>query len=156
VLGPNRLRPYSGYHEDVNASVSNVFATAGFRVGHTMLPKTILRLDANGDPIPQGNVSLRNAFFRPDLITSGGGIDPILRGLASQVQQEIDSKVVDDVRNFLFDNPPGVFAIDLASLNIQRGRDHGLPSYNQTRIDFGLAPVTSFAQITSNVSVQTA
>ena len=36
-------------------------------------------------------------------------------------------RVVDDVRNFLF-GPPGAGGFDLASLNIQRGRDHGLPS----------------------------
>jgi hypothetical protein len=156
VLGPNRLRPYDGYNPDVSASVSNVFATAGFRVGHTMLPPTLLRLGPDGNPISEGNVALRDAFFRPDRITDEGGIEPILRGLAFQIQQEIDSKIVDDVRNFLFDNPAGVFAVDLASLNIQRGREHGLPSYNQTRIDFGLAPVNSFAEITSDVSVQAA
>jgi peroxidase len=44
--------------------------------------------------------------------------------------------------------------IDLAALNMQRGRDHGLPSYNQVRIDYGLAPKATFADVTSNLDFQ--
>ena len=53
------------------------------------------------------------------------------------------------MRNFLF-GPPGAGGLDLASLNIQRGRDHGLPDYNTARIDMGLAPVTHFGEITGD------
>jgi hypothetical protein len=45
--------------------------------------------------------------------------------------QEIDTRVVDPLRDFLF-GAPGDVAMDLASLNIQRGRDNGLSSYNDT------------------------
>ena len=69
--------------------------------------------------------------------------------------QEIDTLVVDDVRNFLF-GPPGAGGFDLASLNIQRGRDHGLPDYNQVRQDMGLEPVASFDEITSDPEVAAA
>ena len=89
----------------------------------------------------------------PDRIIKEGGIAPILRGLAVQLAQNVDTFVVDDVRNFLF-GPPGAGGFDLASLNIQRGRDHGLPSYNDVRIAFGLPPASTFDQITSNVEVQ--
>ena len=41
-------------------------------------------------------------------------------------------------------------------LNIQRGRDHGLPSYNQTLSDLGLTVASSFADITSDTDLQTA
>ena len=61
--------------------------------------------------------------------------------------------MVDDVRNFLF-GPPGAGGFDLASLNIQRGRDHGLPSYNEARQAFGLGAATSFADISRDPAVQ--
>jgi hypothetical protein len=61
----------------------------------------------------------------------------------------LDNQIVDSVRNFLF-GPPGAGGLDLASLNIQRGRDHGLADYNSTRAAYGLKKVTSFDQITSD------
>lgn len=59
------------------------------------------------------------------------------------------------MRNFLF-GPPGSGGFDLASLNIQRGRDHGIADYNQIRRDYGLHPVRSFDQINSDSSVSSA
>src|SRR5262249_47232075 len=61
--------------------------------------------------------------------------------------------IVPELQNFLF-GPPGAGGFDLASLNIQRGRDHGLSDYNTTRVAYGLPAVTSFDQITSNPTVQ--
>ncbi len=146
LLGPAGLGAYEGYDSTVDASVANIFSAALYRVGHTMLPSELLRLDSEGDPIVDGSIALGDAFFDPSLITDYG-IETYLRGLASQPIQEIDAKVVDGVRNLLFD-PPAQF--DLAAINMQRGRDHGLPDYNQARLDFGLAPVKSFRGITSD------
>ena len=61
--------------------------------------------------------------------------------------------IVDDVRNFLF-GPPGAGGLDLASLNIQRGRDHGLPSYNDVRMAYGLPPAADFDDVSSDIVVQ--
>ena len=92
------------------------------------------------------------AFFAPDEITQYG-IDSLLAGVANQAANEVDTMVVDDVRNFLFGNP-GDGGFDLPSLNIQRGRDHGLADYNQVRVDLGLEAVTTFADITSDTDLQ--
>ncbi|MGI9533348.1 MAG: peroxidase family protein, partial [Thermodesulfobacteriota bacterium] len=86
-------------------------------------------------------------------IIDEGGIEPLLRGLANQECQKIDIKIIDDVRNFLF-GPPGSGGFDLASLNIQRGRDHGLSSYNDVREELGFGRVTSFAEISSDPDTQ--
>ena len=152
LLGPNALRPYRGYQPRVNAGVENVFATAAYRLGHSLLSSNLLRLGPNRQPVSQGNLPLASAFFNQQELTSVG-IDPYLRGLATQRAQELDNQLVDAVRNFLF-GPPGAGGFDLASLNIQRGRDHGLPSYNQLRADLGLRKVQSFAEISSNPAVQ--
>jgi len=145
LLGPGALPPYRGYRPDVNASISNVFATAAYRVGHTMLSTRLLRVDSTGQEIDAGHLDLASAFFQPSEIIDHG-IDPLLRGLAIQEAQNVDSFVVDDVRNFLF-GPPGADGFDLASLNIQRGRDHGLPSYNALRIAFGRSAAASFEDV---------
>lgn len=145
LLGRNAIPPYQGYRGDVNAGISSLFATAAYRVGHTMLSTQILRLDATGSVIDAGNLDLAAAFFAPYEI-SDNGIDGLLRGLASQRAQNIDSFVVDDVRNFLF-GLPGSGGFDLPSLNIQRGRDHGLPDYNAVRVAFGLPGASGFVEI---------
>jgi hypothetical protein len=82
-----------------------------------------------------------------------GGVDDLLLGLASQEAQEIDVQVIDDVRNFLF-GQPGAGGFDLVSLNIQRRRDHGIPSYTEVREELGLDPITNFSDITSDLEVQ--
>jgi peroxidase len=153
LLGPDALAPYAGYRPEVNAGIDNVFSTACYRVGHTLLSPILRRLGDDGATIPQGNLALRDAFFAPSHIVDEGGIDPLLRGLASQEAQEIDMLVVDDVRNFLF-GEPGAGGFDLASLNIQRGRDHGLPDYNSVRVAYGLPPAASFADVTSTPGIQ--
>jgi hypothetical protein len=153
LLGPNALAAYDGYDIYVSPAIGNVFSTAIYRYGHSALSPTLLRLDANGVEIPFGHLALRNAFFRPDRIINEGGIDPILRGLAAQAMSRVDTELVDDVRNFLF-GPPGSGGFDLASLNIQRGRDHGLPSYVDTRWYWSLSIPTSFADVSSDPTVQ--
>jgi hypothetical protein len=153
LLGPNALAPYAGYRWTASPAITNVFSTAVYRFGHSALSPTLLRLDAVGNPIPEGNLPLRDAFFRPDRLVDEGGIEPVLRGLASQACAPIDTELVDDVRNFLF-GPPGAGGFDLASLNIQRGRDHGLPSYNDARLARGLLSKNSFAEVSTDPTVQ--
>ena len=151
LLGRKGLPAYSGYNPRVNPAIGNEFAAAAYRVGHTMLSPTLLRVDANGDEISGGHVSLADAFFNPGEILDFG-IDPVLRGLAAQTCQSIDAQLIDEVRNFLF-GPPGAGGFDLASLNIQRGRDHGLPDYNQLRVDFGLPALAGFDEISEDPDV---
>jgi hypothetical protein len=154
LLGEDALSEYEGYDSAVDPSIANVFSTAAYRFGHSMLSPTLLRLQRNGQPIPGGNVELRDAFFNPDLLLDrdNRGLAPILRGLAWQRPQEVDNEFVDDVRNFLF-GPPGSGGFDLAALNFQRARDHGLSDYNTVRGDYGLPLVTRFSDISSNPDV---
>jgi peroxidase len=145
------LRAYRGYRADVNPGIATEFSTAAFRFGHSMLGDDIQFLDNAGNEV-RAALSLRDAFFNAPVVAQTG-IDPILKYLASDRAQEIDTKVVDDIRDFLF-GAPGQGGFDLAALNIQRGRDHGLADYNSVRVAYGLPKVRSFAEITGDKSLQ--
>lgn len=147
------LPPYQGYDPAINPQMANVFTAAAFRVGHTLLNGNIRRLDENGEVIPQGNQTLREAFFNLQAY-EGIGIEPYLRGMAAQTQQRMDSRIVDDIRNFLF-GPPGAGGLDLASINIARGRDRGLNTYNNVRSAYGLNPYANFSDINPAPEVYT-
>ena len=153
LLGKGALSPYKGYDPKRNTRIANLFSTAAYRFGHSALSPTLKRLGPDLQEIAQGHLPLRDAFFAPSELQFEGALDSLLRGLAHQVCQSIDLLVVDDVRNFLFD-APGPNGFDLAALNIQRGRDHGLPSYNDTRAELGLTPAAGFADVTSDLEIQ--
>lgn len=156
----NELLPILGiypgsdsYDRNADPGIMNTFATAAFRLGHTMVTNKIpLVHEPCGDPTDY--ISLAQAFFNPSLINTHG-LEAILGGLKWQAQEEIDVKLVDGIRNFLF-GPPGAGGLDLAALNIQRGRDHGIPSYNQARDMFGLRRAQRFRDITKDRDTQRA
>ncbi len=154
LLGEDAIEDYSGYRSDVSPEIANVFSTAAFRLGHTMLSSKVHRLNEDGSESVHGNLELLNAFFRPDRLASEGGVEDVLRGAGFGTAEEVDTQIIGDVRNFLF-GPPGAGGFDLAALNIQRGRDHGLSDYNTAREAYGLERVTSFAEITSDLTIQT-
>ena len=147
------LPPYTGYRGDLDPSISVLFSTAAYRLGHSQVGTTLLRSDPGGNPIDEGNLTIAEAFFNPSLLVEEGGVDPIFRGLVVTLQQPTDVSVVDDLRNFLF-GPPGAGGLDLASLNLQRGRDHGLHNYNAVREHFGGGAADNFTDISDDVDVQ--
>lgn len=151
LLGSDTLDPYTGYDPTVDPTIASEFSAAAYRVGHTLLSPKLLLVDDEGQRIQQ---SLAESFFTPAFIRDNG-ISMVLRGLAGQKAQEVDSKVISEVRNFLLRGPMGP-RFDLVSLNIQRGRDHGLADFNTVKQAYGLDPVESFADISSDADVQSA
>jgi peroxidase len=150
LLGHGALSRYTGYDPNVDPSIANEFSTAAFRF-HTLINDDVEFFGDDGRAVEE-EVELAEAFNNPDLLRESG-IDSILKYAASTLSEEVDTQLVDSLRNFLF-GQPGAGGFDLASLNIQRGRDHGLADYNSVREEYGLARVASFADITSNVEVQ--
>jgi hypothetical protein len=152
ILGPSGVAAYRGYNAQVNPGLSNEFSTGAFRFGHSLLGNDVEFFDNNGKAIAE-EIELSDAFFNPAAL-EGKTIDSIFKYLSSDPASELDSKVVGSVRNFLF-GAPGQGGFDLASLNIQRGRDHGVADYNDVRAAVGLPKVRSFAEITRNREMQT-
>ena len=152
LLGEGRIRPYRGYNPGVYPNVTNLFSTAAYRFGHSMLNTDMWRNNNDGSVHELGHLGLRDAFYNPNNLTDSG-VDPYLKGLTLQQAQEVDAKIVDDLRNFLFGGP-GSGGFDLAALNIQRGRDHGLADFNSIRKYYGLPVYRSFDEISSDLPTQ--
>ena len=66
LLGEDAISEYRGYDHRVNPGITNVFSTAAYRFGHSMLSSELLRLDNDGTIADEGNLALQDAFFRPD------------------------------------------------------------------------------------------
>ncbi|PEP74460.1 hypothetical protein CN581_28530 [Bacillus toyonensis] len=147
LLGPNAPSGLTSYDSNINATISEIFSVVGFRFGHSMLSPYFILLYENGD---EKLIMQRNSFFNPDIIKVNG-LEPVFRGLVSQSMQEIDEKIVDDIRNQTIRFGQN---IDLLAYDIQSGREFGIPDYNRVRQDVGLLPVQSFNEITSNVNLQ--
>ncbi len=145
------IDPWAGYQAEVSPSVSNAFATVAFRAGHSQIGSTILRLDEDRQVIPQGNQNLFKGFFALENIEQDGGLDPVLRGLAYEVQPATDPGYVNDLRNFMFGSP-GLGGQDMCAIDILRGRDHGVPPYADYRTSsvVGLEPALNWSDITQN------
>ncbi len=143
------LPEYRSYSDQMNPGIFNVFSAAAFRIGHTLINSDLLRMDNSGNEIMEGSIRLQDAFFNPFAVVHAGGIDPYFKGMGIQVMQKLDCKVIGDLRNFLF-GAPGSGGLDLASINIFRGRDRGLAGYNQLRGDFGLPKVKSYNDFVAN------
>ncbi len=147
-----QMPTYREYDPSVNANIRNVFSAAAFRYGHTTINSTIIRMDNQGNTIPEGNIRLKDAFFNPILMVEGKGIEPLLKGMGTQIQQDFDCKMIGDLRNFLF-GTPGAGGLDLAAINIQRGRERGLPDYNTVRADFDMERIHSFDDLTGHPEI---
>jgi hypothetical protein len=141
LLGECEISRYC-YDCDIDPQVTNVFATAAYRFGHSMVPTDILH-----------DKKLREVFFSSHYICNESNIDNILSEFACNVAEEVDTKLIDDLRNFLFGDP-GEGGADLAALNIQRGRDHGLAYVNDLLKACGLSQISSFSDVTDDKDIQ--
>lgn len=153
LTGAHGLGSYAGYDPTADGSINTAFSTAAFRIGHTMLNDQLQRFNADGSVFAGGHLSLFQQFFNPTSIQGAGNLEAVLRGLGIQEANEIDTQTIDGVRNLLFGGTNGR---DLIAVNLQRGRDHGIPDYNTLREDVGLARVTSFSEITSDAAIAAA
>ena len=101
-------------------------------------------------------------FFNPDLVEQIQ-LGPMMTALNGESQYRNDEMIDNQLRSVLFriptssnpdclDGPtlPQCFSgvVDLGAIDVQRGRDHGMPAYNTMRNAYGLSSKTSFTAIT--------
>lgn len=117
---------YKDYTPTCNPSILNEFATAAFRIGHSLLRPHIPRLSPNYQ-IVDPPILLRDGFFKPDMFQLPGMTDEIARGMLSTPMETMDQFITGEVTNHLFENKKIPFSgVDLIALNIQRGEYDGL------------------------------
>ena len=167
------LDSYQGYDPSVDPSITNEFATVGYRA-HSMVhgdfdfdirnlsDADIAILESQGSLVDGEVIEVPvNAQSGNPSVVSKVGLGPVFEGLF-ETNYSNDEQIDNQLRSILFqipvtggeftDGPPieqlfnGV--VDIGAIDIQRGRDHGISSYNDLRETFGLERVESFYDIT--------
>lgn len=184
AMGVN-LPAYTGYKSNIDATLSNEFATVGYRV-HSMIhgeaeivteadrytPEELEAFEEQGievvleDDEVELVIPLNRAFFNPDLVPNIG-LGPVLKSIGGEPQYKNEEMIDNQLRSVLFQIPvpgnpecldgptlPQCFrgVVDLGAIDVERGRDHGMPTYNQLRQAYGLPAKTSFTAITGESS----
>lgn len=141
-----KLAGYSyEYSSEINPGIINSFATAAFRFGHTLV-ESMLDMVADDGHVEE-RVPLFGQFFNPKLLYRNKTFDMLCRGMILQPSQAFDKYVSEHLTNRLFQPPGYGYGLDLVALNIQRGRDHGLPGYNEWREHCSLPRVKDFEDL---------
>ncbi|XP_069120604.1 uncharacterized protein [Argopecten irradians] len=129
VLGPNYMTNYSldlsspyVYNDSMDAGMLSEVTTAAYRYGHTLIKDVIQHADASGQITR--TEKLEDLFFATQTVFDDA--KGIARGIFLSAVSASDRFFVQAIDRHLF-GPINPF--DLSALNIQRGRDHGLPGY---------------------------
>ena len=122
------------YDASIDPSILAEFAHTVYRFGHSMLTETVDRFDPS---FVSSEMGLIEAFLNPLAFDTSGTINAdaaagaIVRGTTRQLGNEVDEFVTEALRNNLLGLP-----LDLATINIARGREAGVPSLQAARAEF--------------------
>ena len=132
------LKTNSRYDEDEDPSITNSFATAAYRFGHSMI-QGIIEMCSIASAAVVRSYPLSENYFNLDNYEyqNGEGMEQILMGLITQRAQKNDKFVTTETTDKLFPAPMQAFGTDLVARNIQRGRDHSLPGYAEFWKNYG-------------------
>ncbi|XP_071487821.1 dual oxidase 2-like [Diadema antillarum] len=164
---------YENYKSYIHPGITHEFQSAAMRFGHTLVPPGVMRRNSSchfrtstlrssglgdvtnpskdqqdlaADSVNNHGVRTCNAFWNPQLSVRESDIEEYLLGMASQITEREDNIITEDLQRRVF-GPLEFSRRDLMALNIQRGRDHGLPDYNTARVSLGMTRKESFDDI---------
>ena len=148
------LGEYTGYDSSESGDICLIWASGAFRFGHTMLPSALPVRDPDCGHVMEwpDDLSLPDFFEDPNLwIENEDLMELLMDGFSCTKCNEIDLGVTESVRSMLFANVHD--PLDLMALNINRGREHGLPDYNTVRNHLGLTRLTTFDELSSDMAL---
>ncbi|XP_029656077.1 peroxidase-like protein isoform X2 [Octopus sinensis] len=141
--------PRRGFHDiydsTVDATIRNGFSTAAFRFGHSMVRSFFSKLSSGFNSAFGSPTLLKTMYGKTEGILQNQpeSVDAFVRGLVSDSAQNADRFMSKQLTDHLFEDTFGN-SLDLASFNIQRGRDHGIPPYNVWRQWCDFSTATNF------------
>src|ERR1700677_43774 len=150
LLGRDAPGAYTGYDPKVNPSIMEDFSPAAYRFGHTIVSPTETKI-ANDGSVLQAQDLIAAASEPASAFNNFGGADALQRNLADDTSQQEGVSIISDLLNMLDANPNDIG--DLGAIDVERERDLGINTLNQTRSALGLPAYTSFDQITSNTTL---
>nr|XP_027215058.1 peroxidase-like [Penaeus vannamei] len=149
LIKDSKLKPLKNkkrknfYIPDKSAAISAEFATAAFRFGHSQIAGHMERVDDFGDI---SSTETSSVFMNPFVVYMKGAVPQLTRGEVRQSAGEVDPFFTPQVAGKLFKGM-NMFGLDLMSLNIQRGRDHGIASYTALRASCDLSSIHDFPDL---------
>ncbi|XP_048812014.1 dual oxidase 2 [Lagopus muta] len=146
------VQTYTGYQQHLDPSLSPEFVAVARMFLATMVPPGVYKRDpschlrnvsSSSDPFPA--VRLCNSYWsRESTGMQQEDVDDLLLGMSSQIAEQEDSIVVEDLQDYWY-GPLKYSRTDYVASWLQRGRDLGLPTYNQALERFGLEPLQDWA-----------
>lgn len=128
----------TGYNQDIDPTITNSFATAAFQFVNSLLDQDIQLMDEDRSMTSH---RLKDNYYKPDIVSQKGGLAKLLRGMTTQKSQGMDMNYKDDLQHHWLGR------LDVLAVDVQRGRDHGLPGYIQYRTLCGQSAATTFQHL---------
>ncbi|CAN8187861.1 unnamed protein product [Coccothraustes coccothraustes] len=161
LLG-TRVPEYQGYQQHLDPSLSPEFVAAAGQFLATMVPPGVYKRDTrcrfqnvsvSGASFPA--VRLCNSYWSRESpgLQQAEDVDKLLLGMSSQIAEREDNIVVEDLQDYWY-GPLKYSRTDYVASWIQRGRDFGLPTYNQVRQHFGLEPLQNWSSLAPHLEPQ--
>jgi Ca2+-binding RTX toxin-like protein len=158
----NPFEPFAFTQTEINPAIKAEFAHAVYRFGHSMLTDSVDRINADGS---HNDIPLLDAFLNPPIysqatpggpsgaLTSEQAAGSVLMGASDETGNELDEFVTETLRNNLLGLP-----LDLATINMTRAREAGIPPLNSVRRqifaatnDGQLKPYSSWVEFGQNL-----
>ncbi|XP_050293692.1 peroxidase-like [Anthonomus grandis grandis] len=141
------------YNETINPAVYNEHATAANRHFHTLIQGQLKLM--NELRVTKSSDRLSNNFLSPHLLERDlESFDDLTRGMCTQAMDRSDAYHTSEITSHWLRNPKThPIGQDLKSIDIQRGRVHGLASYNEYRKLCGLPKASTFLGFLDHISL---